>query len=90
MATELKHAPDKDVMELLGWTDLRRVKSAYQHADAETMLVTLQTRGRAARGPLTVDANRHTNVHTPPERGPALNRLSHCCIGSKSGRGDRI
>lgn len=43
-ATELKGAPDKDVMALLGWTDLRSLKSAYQHADAETMLVALENR----------------------------------------------
>jgi integrase len=43
-ATELKHAPDKDVMQLLGWKDLRSLKSAYQHADPETMLVALETR----------------------------------------------
>ncbi|HYO45429.1 MAG TPA: tyrosine-type recombinase/integrase [Gemmatimonadota bacterium] len=43
-ATELKHAPDKDVMELLGWKDLRSLKSAYQHADPETMLVALESR----------------------------------------------
>ena len=40
-----KGTPDKDVMELLGWTDLRSLKNAYQHADPETMLVTLQSRG---------------------------------------------
>lgn len=44
-ATELKGAPDKDVMELLGWTDLRSLKTAYQHADPETMLVALERRG---------------------------------------------
>jgi integrase len=45
MATELKGHPDKDVMELLGWKDLRSLKAAYQHADPSTMLVTLQGRG---------------------------------------------
>jgi integrase len=43
-ATELKHAPDKDVMQLLGWKDLRSLKDAYQQADSETMLVALETR----------------------------------------------
>jgi integrase len=43
-ATELKGAPDKDVMALLGWTDYRSLKSAYQHADPETMLLAIETR----------------------------------------------
>jgi integrase len=43
-ATELKGAADKDVMELLGWRDHRSLKSAYQHADPEGMLVALQSR----------------------------------------------
>ena len=43
-ATELKHAPDKDVMALLGWTDPRSLKNAYQHADQATMLTALETR----------------------------------------------
>jgi integrase len=43
-ATELKHAPDKDVMELLGWKDLQSLKACYQHADPETMLVALESR----------------------------------------------
>ncbi|MGH7587842.1 MAG: tyrosine-type recombinase/integrase, partial [Gemmatimonadota bacterium] len=43
-ATELKGAADKDVMELLGWKDLRSLKQAYQHADPEGMLVALQSR----------------------------------------------
>ncbi|MGH7564876.1 MAG: tyrosine-type recombinase/integrase [Gemmatimonadota bacterium] len=44
-ATEMKHAPDVDVMQALGWTDLRSLKTAYQHADPETMLVALERRG---------------------------------------------
>jgi len=43
-ATELKSAPDKDVMALLGWTDLRSLKTAYQQADQATMLTALQNR----------------------------------------------
>jgi hypothetical protein len=43
-ATELKGAADKDVMELLGWKDLRSLKQAYQHADPEGMLVALKSR----------------------------------------------
>jgi integrase len=43
-ATELKGAPDKDVMALLGWKDLRSLKTAYQQADRETMLVALENR----------------------------------------------
>jgi integrase len=43
-ATELKGQSDKDVMELLGWTDLRSLKSAYQHADPATMLAALESR----------------------------------------------
>lgn len=43
-ATEMKGAPDKDVMALLGWNDLRSLKDAYQHADAEGMLTALRTR----------------------------------------------
>jgi integrase len=43
-ATELKGAPDKDVMFLLGWTDQRSLKNAYQHADPETMLMALENR----------------------------------------------
>jgi integrase len=44
-ATEMKHAPDVDVMHALGWTDLRSLKTAYQHADPATMLVALENRG---------------------------------------------
>jgi hypothetical protein len=33
------------VMALLGWTDLRSLKSAYQHADPATMLAALESRG---------------------------------------------
>lgn len=43
-ATELKGAPDKDVMALLGWSDLRSLKTAYQHADPTTMLTALESR----------------------------------------------
>jgi integrase len=43
-ATELKGAPDKDVMALLGWKDLQSLKTAYQQADPETMLVALENR----------------------------------------------
>jgi hypothetical protein len=42
-ATELKCAPDKDVMGLLG-SDTRSLKMAYQHADSETMLEALESR----------------------------------------------
>jgi integrase len=41
-ATELKGAPDKDVMALLGWRDLQSLKEAYQHADPASMLVALE------------------------------------------------
>jgi integrase len=43
-ATELKHAPDKDVMRLLGWSDPRSLKMAYQHADDATTLAALESR----------------------------------------------
>lgn len=43
-ATEMKGSPDKDVMALLGWSDLRSLKDAYQHADSAGMLATLQNR----------------------------------------------
>lgn len=43
-ATELKGAPDKDVMALLGWRDLQSLKDAYQHADPASMLVALESR----------------------------------------------
>lgn len=43
-ATELKHAPDRDVMELLGWKDLQSLKACYQHPDPETMLLALESR----------------------------------------------
>jgi hypothetical protein len=36
-------------MELLGWRDHRSLKSAYQHADPEGMIVALQSR-RELRG----------------------------------------
>jgi hypothetical protein len=48
-ATELKGAPDKDVMALMGWTDLRSLKTAYQHADPASMLTALEQR-RELRG----------------------------------------
>lgn len=44
VATELKGAPDKDVMALLGWRDLQSLKEAYQHADPASMLVALESR----------------------------------------------
>ena len=31
-------------MQLLGWTDLRSLKTVYQHADAESMLIALESR----------------------------------------------
>ena len=31
-------------MELLGWKDLRSLKTAYQHADPHTMLTALESR----------------------------------------------
>lgn len=40
----MKHAPDKDVMALGGWKDHRALKKAYQHADAEGMLLALESR----------------------------------------------
>jgi integrase len=43
-ATEMKHGADKDVMALGGWRDLRALKSAYQHADPEGMLLALKDR----------------------------------------------
>jgi integrase len=43
-ATELKGTPDKDVMALLGWSDIQSLKQAYQHADPETMLMALENR----------------------------------------------
>ena len=36
-ATERKHWPDKDVMEVGGWSDATTLKNCYQQADAETM-----------------------------------------------------
>jgi integrase len=45
-ATESKGAPDKDVMALYGWSDLRSLKDAYQHADAAGMLAAIQNRGQ--------------------------------------------
>lgn len=44
VATELKGAQEKDVMAFLGWTDYRSFKTAYQHADPETMLLALENR----------------------------------------------
>jgi hypothetical protein len=43
-ATEMKGFPDKDVMALLGWNDSRSLKTAYQHADPNTMLMALENR----------------------------------------------
>ena len=37
-ATERKHFPDVDVAPAGGWKTVQTLKSAYQHADAETML----------------------------------------------------
>jgi len=37
-ATERKHLPDVDVAAAGGWKTVQTLKSAYQHADAETML----------------------------------------------------
>jgi hypothetical protein len=36
--TERKHLPDVDVAAAGGWADTQSLKSAYQQADAETML----------------------------------------------------
>ena len=38
-ATERKHLPDVDVAEAGGWKTLETLKTAYQQADAETMLL---------------------------------------------------
>jgi hypothetical protein len=37
-ATERKHLPDVDVAAAGGWKTVQTLKSAYQQADAETML----------------------------------------------------
>lgn len=37
-ATERKHLPDVDVAEAGGWKTVETLKTAYQHADPETML----------------------------------------------------
>ena len=37
-ATERKHHPDVDVAEAGGWKTVETLKSAYQQADAETIL----------------------------------------------------
>jgi len=38
-ATERKHLPDVDVAAAGGWTTTETLKSAYQQADPETMLL---------------------------------------------------
>lgn len=37
-ATERKHLPDVDVAAAGGWKTVQTLKSAYQHADGDTML----------------------------------------------------
>jgi integrase len=45
-ATETKHLPVRDVMELGGWTNSLTVEQAYQSADMDTMLEVLEGRRR--------------------------------------------
>lgn len=44
-ATERKHLPDKDVMEVGGWRSLDALKQPYQQADPTTMLAVVMNAG---------------------------------------------
>lgn len=48
-ATERKHLPDVDVAAAGGWSDTTSLKTAYQHADPETMY-TVVTSAKELRG----------------------------------------
>jgi integrase len=43
-ATELKHAPGKDVADLGGWKDLNTLRQVYQMSDKDTMVQALASR----------------------------------------------
>ena len=63
-ATERKHVPDVDVAEAGGWKTTETLKTAYQQADPETMLIVV-LEPEKLRESGDSGLNSHTLLHTP-------------------------